>query len=261
MVAECIMAAMNNKNTLNNERFSIPIVLGHDAQGKEMIVDLKRLPHLLIGGVSGSGKTVFLNTLLASMIASHSPNNLRILLYNPTKEESFFLRDVAHLIKSIDISHADMVVLLQHLDWMQERRLMRFVRAGCSNIDNFNNRFSRSEERLTRSDGENEIPHIVVVIDEFADLESESWDEVMRPIERIVAFGRAVGIHLVIATNRLYSKLFSLSSLFNRMVFRCATRDQSINVIGQEGAENLQRPGDFMFGIVNSAGLRRGSVS
>ena len=63
MVAECIMATMNNKNTLNNERFSIPIVLGHDAQGNEMIVDLKRLPHLLIGGVSGSGKTVFLNSL------------------------------------------------------------------------------------------------------------------------------------------------------------------------------------------------------
>ena len=147
-----------------------------------------------------------------------------------------------------------MVVLLQHLEWMAERRIKRFARAGYYNIDNFNNRF-------TRSDGENEVPHIVIVIDEFADLESESWDEVMRPIERIVAFGRAVGIHLVIATNRLYSKLFSLSSLFNRMVFRCATRDQSINVIGQEGAENLQRPGDFMFGIVNSAGLRQGSVS
>ncbi len=254
MVAECIMAAMNNKNILNNERFSIPIVLGHDAQGKEMIVDLKRLPHLLIGGVSGSGKTIFLNSLLAKMIVSHSPNNLRVLLYNPTKVEFFFLRNVPHLIKSIDLSHADMVVLLQHLEWMAERRIKRFARAGYYNIDNFNNRF-------TRSDGENEVPHIVIVIDEFADLESESWDEVIRPIERIVAFGRAVGTHLVIATNRLYSKLFSLSSLFNRMVFRCATRDQSINVIGQEGAEDLQRPGDFMLGIVNSAGVRRGSVS
>ena len=103
MEAECIMAAMNNKSTLNNERFSIPIVLGYDAQGNEMIVDLKRLPHLLVGGVSGSGKTVFLNTLLANVIASHSPNNLRILLYNPTKVEFFFLRNV-HTLSSRFIS-------------------------------------------------------------------------------------------------------------------------------------------------------------
>ena len=89
MAAECIMAAMNNKNARNNERFSIPIALGHDVQGNEMIVDLKRLPHLLIGGVSGSGKTIFLNSLLAKMIVSHSPNNLRVLLYNPTKVEFF----------------------------------------------------------------------------------------------------------------------------------------------------------------------------
>jgi len=244
----------------NNPSYKLPIAMGKDAYGDAAVIDLAGTPHLLVAGTTGAGKSVFINTLLVSLIIRFSPKKLRLIMLDPKQLELALYQRLPHLIMPVvtDPSIAS-AALLWAIDEM-ERRYSLLKDFAVKNIEGFNKKIAGAGTDLTCKinkyypDAEVvgfELPYIVVVVDEFADLMlSKSGKAIETSISRLAAKARASGIHIVLATQRPSTDIITgviKANFPTRVSFRVFTNIDSRVILDGMGAEKLLGKGDMLF--------------
>jgi len=245
------------RGVLESEQFQdlrspLAVALGRDVSGEAVADDLATLPHLLIAGATGAGKSVCINALIASLLLHNSPDNLKMLMIDPKRVELSAYNGIPHLIAPV-VVEADRVVGV--LNWVareMDRRYKVFAKVGARHIQSYN--------ELALSRGEARIPYIVVFIDELADLMMVAPDEVERSICRIAQMARATGIHLVIATQRPSVDVVTGLIKANfpaRIAFAVTSQVDSRVILDTPGAEKLLGRGDALYMAPDSPKLER----
>jgi S-DNA-T family DNA segregation ATPase FtsK/SpoIIIE len=238
-------------------KMAIPLFLGKDASGEPLITDLAAMPHALIAGTTGSGKSVCINTIIMSILYKQRPDMVKLVLFDPKVVEMAMYKDIPHLMCPVinDASKATSV-----LEWACEKMDERYeflAEAGVRNIAGYN-KLTQEEliERFKPATPEEEakipkkLPYIVIIIDELADLMMTSGKEVESSIVRIAQKARAVGIHLILATQRPSANVVTgliKSNMPTRIAFRVQSKMDSRIVLDQNGADLLLGHGDMLF--------------
>jgi S-DNA-T family DNA segregation ATPase FtsK/SpoIIIE len=249
-------------------KMRIPIYLGKDVSGNPLLVDLATLPHLLIAGRTGTGKSVCLNSIIVSMLMSRGPDDVRMLMIDPKMVELSSYKRLPHLMHPVvtDMRKAE-AILAWAVEKMEERYAL-LARAGVRQIGVYNQ--LGEEELLERLQPETEeeraqiplhLPYIVIVADEIADLMMTAGKEVEQHIIRLAQKSRAVGIHLVLATQKPTVDVITgliKSNLPARIAFQVASRTDSRVVLDEMGADRLLGNGDMLFLSPNMGTLMRG---
>ena len=247
------------------KKYALPLFLGMDAEGDPIIGDLAKMPHLLIAGTTGSGKSVCINTILASMLLTRSPHEVQWVLIDPKMVELQMFTSVPHMMLPVvtDARQATNVLL-----WACEKmdgRYELFKDAGVKNIKGYN---KLGEERLREKLGDNfseertprAVPYIVIVIDELADLMMVSKKEAEMAITRLAQKSRAVGIHVIVATQRPSTDVITgvlKGNLPTRIAFQVASKVDSRVILDDGGAEKLLGGGDMLYAPPASSALIR----
>ncbi len=230
---------------------ALPLILGQDTVGSKVIVDLVRMPHLLIAGSTGSGKSVALNAMLVSLLCNKNPDELKLILIDPKRLEFASYSDIAHLIFPIvtDPRHA-----VQALRWVvntMEERYEKMAQHGVRNIGDYKKAAIGQTEPM---------PYIVVVIDELADLMMTAGKDVEELITRLSQMARAAGIHLIVATQRPSVDVITGLIKVNfpsRISFRVTSKIDSRTILDCAGADKLLGRGDMLFLDASSSSLQR----
>ncbi len=223
---------------------AIPIVIGKDISGDTQIIDLTRTPHLLIAGATGAGKSVSVNTLVCSILYKKSPDEVKLLMVDPKIVELKFFNDIPHLLAPVITDPKKALQAIQWCLYEMERRYALLDAIGAKDIKSYN---SKIEKRHIAT---NRLPYIVLVIDEFADLMATSGKDLEGTIARLAAMSRAVGIHLVLATQRPSVDVITgliKANFPSRIAFQVASKTDSRIIIDQMGAEKLLGRGDMLF--------------
>ncbi|MDP2966399.1 MAG: DNA translocase FtsK 4TM domain-containing protein [Pelolinea sp.] len=216
----------------------LKFVLGKDVAGKPAAVDLAKMPHLLIAGTTGSGKSVCINSILCSLLMQCTPNELRLVMVDPKRVELTGYNGIPHLLTPVIVNHEKVVGTLQWMSREMESRYKKFAEVGARNIDDYNARHA------------DKLPYIVVVIDELADLMMLAPEETERNLNRLAQLARATGIHVIIATQRPSVDVITGIIKANfpaRISFSVASGMDSRVVLDQVGAERLIGRGDMLF--------------
>jgi len=259
-----VMEEANDKSA----KMRIPVFLGKDVAGNPMVADLATLPHLLIAGRTGTGKSVCLNTLIVSMLMTRRPDEVRMLMIDPKMVELSPYKTLPHLMHPVvtDMKKAE-AILAWAVDKMEERYAL-LARAGVRHIAGYNQ--LGDEELMERLQPENEeeragipthLPYIVIIADEMADLMMTAAKEVETHIIRLAQKSRAVGIHLVLATQKPTVDVITgliKSNLPARIAFQVASRTDSRVVLDEMGADKLLGNGDMLFLWPGTSTLNRG---
>jgi DNA segregation ATPase FtsK/SpoIIIE, S-DNA-T family len=250
------------------KRMKIPIYLGKDVAGNPMAVDLAALPHLLIAGRTGTGKSVCLNSIILSILMSRGPDEVRMLMIDPKMVELSGYRKLPHLMHPVvtDMRKAE-AILGWAVDKMEERYQL-LSRAGVRHLSVYNQLGEEElRERIQPEDDEQwrqiprQLPYIVIVADELADLMMTSGKEVEQHIIRLAQKSRAVGIHLILATQKPTVDVITgliKSNLPARIAFQVASRTDSRVVLDEMGADKLLGNGDMLFLLPGTSTLLRG---
>ena len=239
----------------------LPLILGKDVSGKPMILDLSKMPHMLIAGATGAGKSVCMNTILTGLLMKYSPEDLRLILVDPKTVEFHTYNNLPHLVVPV-ITNAKKVSL--GLRWVieeMERRFQYFNQSGVRDLNGYNNRplvqqkdlFNANEDNIdTKSEKESipsRLPYIVVVIDELADLMAVAQAEIESAIARLAAKSRAAGIHMILATQRPDVKVITGTIKANfpaRVAFKVSQKVDSRTILDRMGADALLGKGDML---------------
>ena len=234
-----------------SRRFHIPVLLGKTVSGDNVTSDLTRMPHCIIAGATGSGKSVCINTLILSILMNARPDEVKLMLIDPKKVELTPYHELPHLIAPVITEPRGAYA---GLNWLVKEMLIRYdilKQLGLRNINAFNNRKHNPEFESSLSV---EIPErmfaIVAIIDEFADLMMASSTDLETPIARIAQMARAVGIHLVLATQRPSREVITgliKANFPTRIAFKVASRINSQIILDENGAETLLGNGDLLF--------------
>ncbi|MEX0916570.1 MAG: DNA translocase FtsK 4TM domain-containing protein [Candidatus Spechtbacterales bacterium] len=225
------------------EAGDLAIALGRDVSGRVAYADLAKMPHLLIAGSTGSGKTIALNSVLLSLLYKNTPQQLRLLLIDPKRVEFTVYANIPHMLAPVVIENAKAVNALKWAVSEMERRFDALSRAGVRDIASFN-----ANKKVVEEEGP--LPYIVIVIDELADLMSSKGREVEALIVRIAQMARAVGIHLILATQRPSVEVITGTIKANmpaRMAFQVASQIDSRTILDMAGADKLLGRGDMLF--------------
>ncbi len=239
---------------------ALPLILGKDVNGATMIYDLAKMPHLLIAGATGAGKSVCMNSILTGLLMKHSPDDLRMILVDPKSVEFHQYNNLPHLVVPV-ITNAKKVAL--GLKWAideMERRFKWFQQAGVRDLSGFNARVVQKQEELFGEsevdDTENKknqmpekLPYIVIVIDELADLMAVAQAEIEAGIARLAAKSRAAGIHMILATQRPDVKVITGTIKANfpvRIAFKVSQKVDSRTILDRMGADALLGRGDML---------------
>ena len=246
----------------------IPIFLGKDVVGAPMVADLAQLPHLLIAGRTGTGKSVCLNSIIMSIIMTKSPEEVRLLMIDPKMVELSPYKSIPHLMHPVVVDMQKAEALLEWAVEQMEERYRIFARVGVRKISEFNKLTPEMIRRRLRTEDEAEweafpksMPSVVIVADEMADLIMTSGKDVERHIVRLAQKSRAVGIHLVLATQKPTVDVVTgliKSNLPARIAFGVASRVDSQVVLDVKGAEQLLGNGDMLFLLPGTSQLVRG---
>lgn len=249
------------KNVLSSEKFQntnydLPVILGKTISNEVYIADLTKMPHLLMAGATGQGKSVGINALLMSLLYKKHPAELKFVLIDPKKVEltlynkieRHFLAKLPDSEESIITDTKKVIHTLNSLTIEMDTRYVLLQDAQVRNIKEYNQKFI--SRRLNPNDGHRYLPYIVVIIDEFADLIMTAGKEIETPISRIAQLARAVGIHLVIATQRPSVNIITGVIKANfpaRVAFRVSSKIDSRTILDAGGAEQLVGRGDMLF--------------
>lgn len=223
-----------------NSKSNLSIALGRDVAGKPVIVDLKKMPHLLVAGSTGTGKSIAINGIIASLLYQNSPSDLRLILVDPKRVEFTPYNNLPHLLTPVVIEPDKTVNALKWAVAEMERRYKLLSESGKRDIISYNEHPGE----------QGKLPYIVVVIDELADLMMKSAKEVEGAIVRIAQMARAVGMHLVIATQRPSVNVITgliKANINSRISFAVASQVDSRTVLDQSGAEKLLGKGDMLY--------------
>ena len=230
----------------------LTIVLGKDIVGKPFITDLKKLPHLLIAGTTGSGKSVGINAMILSLLYRNSPDQLRLMMIDPKMLEFSIYNDIPHLLTPVITKAKQAIAALNNMVAEMERRYKLMSETRTKNIENYNLK--------AQKEGLEHFPYIVVIIDELADLMMTSGKDVEFSIGRLAQMARASGIHLIVATQRPSVDVVTgliKANLPSRISYRVGQRIDSKIILDQQGAESLLGRGDMLFTPPGSTGLVR----
>jgi S-DNA-T family DNA segregation ATPase FtsK/SpoIIIE len=250
------------------KKMRIPLYLGKDVAGNPMVVDLASLPHLLIAGRTGTGKSVCLNSIIVSMLMTRSPNDVRMLLIDPKMVELSCYKSLPHLMHPVvtDMRKAE-AILAWAVEKMEERYAL-LARAGVRHISVYNQLGEEELMERMRPESDEEraaiprhLPYIVCVADEMADLMMTAAKEVEQHIIRLAQKSRAVGIHLVLATQKPTVDVITgliKSNLPARIAFQVSSRTDSRVVLDEMGADKLLGNGDMLFLLPGTSTLLRG---
>jgi S-DNA-T family DNA segregation ATPase FtsK/SpoIIIE len=234
----------------------LTLALGKLINGSAFVTDLTRMPHLLIAGATGAGKSVSLNCMITSILYKATPEEVRFILIDPKRLELGLYANVPHLLTPIVTDPGHAANALRWATNEMETRYKKLARRGVRNIDQYNNLLRSSGQQLSllgdEIEGEYEkpLPYLVLVIDEFADLMMISSREVEESISRLAAMARAVGIHLILATQRPSVDVITgiiKANLPCRIAFKVASKVDSRTIIDCNGAEQLLGNGDMLF--------------
>ena len=252
-----------------DHKFALPIFLGRDAAGNPMVVDLAKMPHLLVAGATGSGKSVCLNTIISSFLFTRTPEQVKLILIDPKMVEMSQFSGAPHLACPVvnDMKRAPGI-----LEWAvtkMEERYRLLHRAGVRNIYGYN---KLDDEKLRKVFGEavdevdfpRFLPFIVIVVDELADLMMTAAKDVETSITRIAAKSRAVGIHIILATQRPSTNVITgliKANLPTRIAFMVSSKIDSRVILDANGAEQLLGQGDMLFMPPHTSNILRGQCT
>ena len=230
----------------------LPIAMGKTTTGEPCVSDLAGMPHLLIAGATGSGKSVCINTIISSILYKFGPDQVRFIMIDPKILELTLYSSIPHLLSPVITSHEDVMGALQWTVNEMETRYKKLARLGVRNIDDYNRRIHELKEHGedVESQDENTLPFIIIVIDELADLVVTIGHEIDIPIARLAQKARAVGIHLILATQRPSVNVITGTIKANfpsRIAFQVASRIDSRTIIDGMGADKLLGKGDMLF--------------
>jgi len=251
---------MIESRAFKTARAALPIVLGKDLEGEPVIADLAKMPHLLIAGATGSGKSICVNTIITSLVYRHTPRTLRFLMVDPKMVELSVYNRLPHLRHKVITDNRDAASVLKWAQIEMQQRYELCAENGSRNIQEFNKRVESGAvlrwpkrpnvafEERTYTDGI--LPYIVVVIDELADLMMTVQGEVETPLAILAQKARAIGIHLILATQRPSVNVITgliKANFPSRIAFRVASQVDSRTIIDGIGAEALLGNGDMLF--------------
>ena len=235
-----------------NATSPLTMVLGKDIVGKPFITDLKKLPHLLIAGTTGSGKSVGINSMILSLLYKNSPDNLKLIMIDPKMLEFSVYNDIPHLLTPVVTKPTEAINALANMVGEMERRYTLMSQTKTKNIENYN-------EKAKKQDYE-PFPYIVIIIDELADLMMTSGKEVELSIARLAQMARASGIHLIVATQRPSVDVVTgliKANLPSRISYKVGQKVDSKIILDSIGAESLLGRGDMLFTPPGVSGLVR----
>ncbi len=235
-----------------NAASPLTIALGKDIVGKPFVTDLKKLPHLLIAGTTGSGKSVGINSIIVSLLYRNSPDNLKLMLIDPKMLEFSIYNDIPHLLTPVITKSKQAITALNNMVAEMERRYQLMSQTRTKNIEGYN--------KKAKKEGFEPLPYIVVTIDELADLMMTSGKEVEFSIARLAQMARASGIHLIVATQRPSVDVVTgliKANLPSRISFKVGQKIDSKVILDTFGAESLLGRGDMLFTPPGVTGLIR----
>ena len=232
----------------------LAIALGKTASGAPFVTDLTAMPHLLIAGATGSGKSVCINALISSILFRRTPREVRFLMVDPKMLELSVYDDIAHLLSPVLTEPKNASEALKWAVTEMEIRYRMLARYGVRNIDDFNQKLDRIRREAETDEDRAEVPerlaYIVIVIDELADLMMTAPADIEDSLSRLAQMARAVGIHLILATQRPSVNVITGTIKANfpsRIAFRVATKVDSRTILDVNGAERLLGQGDMLF--------------
>ncbi len=249
------MKTLLSAEKFTNSKFSLPIAIGKKIDNENFIVDLASMPHLLMAGATGQGKSVGLNAILVSLLYKKHPSQLKFVLVDPKKVElsiykaieKHFLAKLPNEEDSIITDTKKVINTLNALCIEMDNRYDLLKEAGCRNIREYNEKFAA--RKLNPQKGHQFLPFIVLVVDEFADLIMTAGKEVEMPIARLAQLARAIGIHLIIATQRPSVNIITGTIKANfpaRIAFKVSSKIDSRTILDTGGAEQLIGKGDML---------------
>jgi S-DNA-T family DNA segregation ATPase FtsK/SpoIIIE len=232
-----------------DRKMEIPVVMGKDITGEAQTVDLVQTPHMLIAGATGSGKSVCVNSIILSILYQLPPSDCRLMLIDPKIVELKLYNDIPHLLTPVITESKKAFQALQYCIYEMERRYACLDSVGVRDIRSYNKRIK--EKNIAQE----HMPYIVVIIDEFADLMTTTGKELESTVARLAAMSRAVGIHLVLATQRPSIDVITgliKANIPSRIAFMVASKTDSRIIIDMIGAEKLLGKGDMLYaGVVD----------
>lgn len=226
------------------KKMQIPVILGKDISGEPHVIDLTKTPHLLIAGSTGSGKSVCVNSMILSVLYKRSPEQVKLVLIDPKVVELKLYNDIPHLLTPVITEPKRALQALQYCLCEMERRYACLDGMGVRDIVSYNKKI------VERHIATEKLPYIVVIIDEFADLMATTGKELESAVARLAAMSRAVGIHLVLATQRPSVNVITgliKANIPSRIAFMVASRQDSQIIIDGIGAEKLLGKGDMLY--------------
>lgn len=241
------------------EKGALPVGIGRLVDGRPLVLDLAEMPHLLVAGATGAGKSVCINTLLCSLLSRRTPDELRLILIDPKRVELRPYRNLPHLLTPVILEPEKAKTVLFHACRELDRRTRVLEQHGMRNIAGYNQYVRRLRESAAGKRGKKKeqeeaeipqmLPRLVIVVDELADLFIHAKAEVTPSIQRLLSLGRAEGIHLVVATQRPSTDIVSgtlKANLPSRIAFRVASYVDSRTILDTQGAELLLGKGDML---------------
>ncbi len=247
----------------------LPMALGKDVGGRDIVADLAKMPHILIAGATGSGKSVCINAILTGLLMSKTPDELRLILVDPKIVEFAVFNNLPHLVVPVITDPNKVALSLRWAITEMEKRYKMFAKAKVRNIESFNNRQVVEQGELFSEEGASSkpkddlpssVPYIVIVIDELADLMLAAGAEIENSIARLAQLSRAVGIHMIIATQRPSVNVITGTIKANfpaRIAFQVAQKVDSRTILDQSGADQLLGRGDMLYLPPSSSKLVR----
>jgi len=242
-----VRAKVRLRNLISDPQFqkspsNLTLILGRDVSGEPVFTDLARMPHLLVAGATGTGKTIFLNSLILSLLFRNSPQTLRLILVDPKRVEFPVYNDLPHLLAPVILDVDKTVEVLKWLTKEMERRFEVLAEKKVRDISSYNEKAFEEETQP--------LPYIVLIIDELADLMAAKGKEIEAGIVRLAQLARAVGIHLVVATQRPSVEVITgliKANITSRVTFQVASQVDSRTILDMAGAEKLLGLGDMLF--------------
>jgi S-DNA-T family DNA segregation ATPase FtsK/SpoIIIE len=226
------------------------VALGQGVSGNPMAIDLSKLPHLLIAGTTGSGKSVLMNALISCLVFNNGPERLNLIMIDPKKVELIRFNGLPHLIGNVEVEADRAVGVLRWLTAEMDRRYEMFSIVGARNLNGYNRKIARDKDKK-------KMPYLAVFIDELADLMHMYPGDVERTLCRLAQMARATGIHLVVATQRPSTDVITGLIKANfpaRLSFSVASGIDSRVILDSTGAEQLLGKGDMLFQSPDAAG-------
>jgi S-DNA-T family DNA segregation ATPase FtsK/SpoIIIE len=245
-----LRGVMEDRSFQQNKK-PLLVALGKDVSGQAISASLTEMPHLLIAGATGSGKSVCVNAIISTLLMGHSPEQLRFLMIDPKMVELTGFNGIPHLVAPVVTDFEQVVGALAWVTREMDRRYKLFSKAGARSLGGYNKKIGNKAERL---------PYLIVIIDELADLMMMAPDEVERSVARIAQMARATGIHLIIATQRPSVDVVTgliKANFPTRIAFAVTSQIDSRVILDTPGAEKLLGKGDMLYMAADSPMLAR----